>query len=266
MHALKHSPIGIFDSGLGGLSVTKCITQLLPRESIIYIADHLKAPYGELGEQAIIERVNLIADHLVAQGVKAIVLACNTATVSAIHQLREKIQIPIIGVEPGIKPAALASNNKKVGILVTQATSKNEKFTQLVNEHSNGCQVYTQACPGLVNLIESGLNDKLETKALLERFISPLIEQNVDTVVLGCTHYPFIKDQLQTLAGEHINIIETSEPVTRQLIRTLSVKQMLAEPKFQPTRSFYSTNLTDKVSAVASQLWQEKLLIESLDL
>lgn len=257
--------IGVFDSGVGGLSITKCIAAQLPHENIIYIADSLHAPYGEKSVDFIIQRVNTIAKLLIAKGVKAIVIACNTATVNAIEQLRAQVNIPIIGVEPAIKPAAKQSISKKIAILATQATSGNQRFKDLIDLHHNGAQVLIQPCPGLVEFIEQGKQHSPACNALLRQYIEPLVNQGIDTLVLGCTHYPFVQHQISVIAGPQVSIIETAAPVTLQLSKKLAEMDLTASSSQQGQTQFFSSLVTKQQEQIFSQLWQEPLLLCALE-
>lgn len=253
--------IGIFDSGIGGLSIANCISQQLPNEKLIYVADSGYAPYGELSIDEITRRVNTVADFLIAQQVKAIVVACNTATVNAIEQLRARVSIPIIGVEPAIKPASIQSTTKNVGILVTSATAKNERFLALVKKHSSNIKAFIQPCPGLVQLIEHNHINTPECTALLKQYITPLNDNEVDTIVLGCTHYPFVASQISLLVNEGTQLIETAMPVTIELTRRLKQAQLCSVPSHltvsnEITHLFYCQQLTPQLQQTVAQLWQ----------
>nr|WP_081967825.1 glutamate racemase [Colwellia psychrerythraea] len=256
--------MGVFDSGVGGLSIAKCIAQQLPHENIIYIADSLHAPYGEKSVDFIIERVNTISKLLISQGVKAIVIACNTATVNAIEQLRAQVTVPIIGVEPAVKPAAKQSISKKVAILATQATSENRRFKDLIDLHHNGAQVLIQPCPGLVEFIEQGKQHSPACHELLREYIRPLIKQGIDTLVLGCTHYPFVQHQISAIAGSQVNIIETAAPVTQQLTKILAEKSLNSFSKRQGKHQFFSSLMTSEQEDVFNILWQKPLTLKQL--
>ncbi len=263
LQTLTHlsDPIGIFDSGIGGLSIAQCIAKQLPNENLLYLADSAYAPYGELSIEAISKRVALIAHWLVKQHCKALVVACNTATVNVIDQLRKEISVPIIGVEPAIKPAAKQSKNKKVAILATQATAKNQRFLTLVEQYKNGSEVFIQPCPGLVELIEQGLTNSLKCKELLEHYLLPLLTHGVDTLVLGCTHYPFALSAIRDIVGNEIEILETSIPVTQQLIRQLQHYQLITRQTTSGKHSFYSSLATAQQQTIFQQLWQTKLTL-----
>ncbi|WP_197517657.1 glutamate racemase [Colwellia sp. PAMC 20917] len=254
--------IGIFDSGIGGLSIAKCIHQHLPNENLIYVADSQFAPYGDKSSAEIIERVNKIADWLISQQVKAIVVACNTATVSAIDQLRLRVSIPIIGVEPAIKPAALHSKTKKIALLVTGATAINTRFLSLVNKHKNGAEIYIQPCPGLVELIEQGLHESEQCLEILNTFLQPLLQINIDTLVLGCTHYPFVRSLIQRIVGDKITIMETAQPVTEQLTRQLASQGLLASTQSISQQHFFSSKLSQQQARLMSVLFGQNVTLQ----
>ena len=269
-HLITHShninntqPIGIFDSGVGGLSIAKCIAEHLPNEKLIYVADSAHAPYGDIEIVMIEQRVNLIADWLMSQNCKAIVIACNTATVNAIDQLRARLSIPIIGVEPAIKPAALASKNKKIAILATQATAANQRFLALVEKYKNGAEVIIQPCPGLVELIEQGKINSLEFINLLTSYLTPLQAQQVDTIVLGCTHYPFAVDAIKKVVGANVTIVETALPVTKQLSHQLNLHHIAASTPSAHNPCFYSSLANEQQTQLFSQLWQKNITVKN---
>lgn len=257
-----NAPIGIFDSGVGGLSIAKRISEHLPNEQLIYFADSQFAPYGDISNQQIIERVNFIADTLITKQCKAIVIACNTATVNAIDQLRNRVTLPIIGVEPAIKPAATISTTQKIGILVTQATANNARFLALVEQYKNGAQVFIQPCLGLVELIEQGLQTSDKFTHLLEQYLAPLIAQGIDTLVLGCTHYPFMSEAIKKIMPSGIELIETATPVSEQLKRQLIKHHLLAKKTSNLAHQFYSSSETPTQNKIFSQLWGTSINVE----
>jgi len=226
------APIGIFDSGLGGLSILRHIRAQLPHEHLLYVADTGFAPYGDKPEHVVAERSLAIARFLVAQGAKALVVACNTATISAVKLLRDTMPaMPIVGVEPGLKPAAAASRSGKVGVLATERTLAGAKFLQLRDQVSaaTGADFLLQPCRGLVDQIELGDTDAVT--ALLRRYVTPLLEQGADTLVLGCTHYPLVKATIEDVIAESgsqdIALVDTGEAVARQLVRLLDAGGLL---------------------------------------
>ena len=256
-------PIGIFDSGVGGLSITQCIEQQLPHENLLYVADTLYAPYGEKSTEFIQQRVNEIAQWFIARNAKAIVVACNTATVNAIDQLRRNISIPVIGVEPAIKPAVNMSKNKKVAILVTKATAENKRFLALVAQYSYNSDVTIQPCPGLVELIEQDKKNSPECKLMLLSYLQPLLEKGVDTIVLGCTHYPLVKNLINEICGDSVVIMETAQPVTKQLKRQLVLHQLINPSKKLGTTTFYSSKYCLRQQALFNHIWQRSLCLNS---
>ena len=195
----------------------------LPQHDYIYLADSANAPYGEKSSDWITTRSLALCRYLADQGCDAIVVACNTATAEGIKQIRENLCIPIIGVEPGIKPAAMQSQNNIVGVLATEATLKSDKFKALLNALPNNCRFIKQAGAGLVPLIESGNADGEETLELLAKHLEPIQDAGADTLVLGCTHYPFLRKAIRKLLGESITLIDTSDAVVRQLKRQLEL-------------------------------------------
>jgi len=256
-------PIGILDSGVGGLSIVKAITKKLPHENLIYVADTLHSPYGNKSLDFIQSRASDISQFLFTQSAKALVIACNTATVNAIDQLRVNINIPIIGVEPAIKPAAKKSITKNIGILVTEATAENYRFQRLIEQHKNDVLVHIQACPGLVELIENNKIQTRECELLLTRYLTSLLSKNVDTLVLGCTHYPFLTEKIRNIVGTAVNIVETAIPVTLQLKRTLTQKNLLNLSEEPGNYCFLSSKVNLQQQQLFNDLWQEPLELRS---
>jgi glutamate racemase len=226
--ANAESPIGVFDSGVGGLSVLRHIHAQLPHEHLIYFADSGRAPYGDRSEEWVIERSLAVAGFLFGQGIKALVVACNTATTAAIKAIRAQWPgMPIVGVEPGLKPGAAATKSGKVGVLATDRTLHSEKFLQLRDQISAGTQAQflLQPCIGLVDQIELGELGSDATAALLEQYVVPLLDAGADTLVLGCTHYPFVEQAIRDVVAQHavktVTLIDTGDAVARQLARLL---------------------------------------------
>ncbi len=234
----------------------------MPNESLIYLADNQFAPYGRLSEQEIINRVNTIADWFVKQNVKALVLACNTATVNAIDQLRRRVSIPIIGVEPAIKPAVKHSKTQHVAILVTQATSTNQRFLSLIKQHQHNAKVHIIACPGLVEIVEQDKVGSNECHRLLQQYLAPIEQYDVDTIVLGCTHYPFLKHEIIKRIGENIELVETATPVAKQLARQLIDHKIATVTASTGRISFYATNTNIAQEKIFSHLWQNKITLK----
>jgi glutamate racemase len=215
------TPIGVFDSGLGGLSILKAIRKELPCENLIYVADSGNAPYGDREALFIESRAIQIAQFLVESGAKAIVVACNTATVIAIAKIRDRFAIPVIGLEPAIKPAVAQSANKVIGVLATSNTLTSPSVARLCADYGADAQIVLQPCPGLVEAIEQGRWHEDSTHALLQGFLLPILEVGVDTVVLGCTHYLFVEPLIRDIVGPQVAIVESSAAVVRELERRL---------------------------------------------
>ena len=232
-------PIGVFDSGIGGLSILKKIHQQLPRESLLYIADSAHAPYGLKGEAFIIERSRHILKFLNSQPVKAVVVACNTATAAAVETLRNENSLPIIGMEPAIKPAALQTQSGVIGVLATAGTLASDKFVDLKSRFDGKVEIITQPCPGLVEHIERFQMDLPAIRNLLQEYIRPLVKKGADSLVLGCTHYNFIKGQIREVAGDAVSIIDTQEAVSNRLASVLKEEDLLSE--LEGTIHFYSS-------------------------
>jgi len=229
--------IGVFDSGLGGLSVLRALRAQMPAAALLYVADSGHAPYGERDDAFIQARSEHISDFLVHQGVDAIVVACNTATAAAIHRLRLRCgDLPVIGVEPGVKPAVAMSTNKRVGVLATPGTLGSLKFRHLVAQHGQGAQLVLQACPGLAREIEFGVLDSPPLRDMVARFCAPLREAEVDTVVLGCTHYPFVTPLIQAALGASVHIVDTAQAVAQhtQRVATRRLGALPGSPSAHP--------------------------------
>lgn len=257
------NPVGVFDSGIGGLSVLREIRQRLPDESLYYIADSAHIPYGEKSPEYIRQRCHAITGFLLQQGAKALVIACNTATAAAAAELRQRYpHIPIVAMEPAVKPAAKATRNGKVGVLATSGTLKSARFAALLDKFATEITVITQPCPGLVEQIETGLLHHPQTAQLLQKFVQPLLEQGCDTIILGCTHYPFIKPLLQQQIPAEITLIDTGAAVARQLEHLLAEKNITASGPANTL--FWSSSSPDKLTALLPQLWGAEATVKRL--
>jgi glutamate racemase len=251
--------IGVFDSGVGGLSILDEALQQLPHHNYIYFADSANAPYGDKPPQWIAERSLQICRYLMEQDCSAIVVACNTATAEAIATIRSTLDIPIIGVEPGIKPAAMQSQNGIVGVLATETTLNSDKFNALLATLPEHCQFIKQAGAGLVPLIEAGLIETPEMQALLRSHLKPIQDQGADTLVLGCTHYPFLKKMIRAVVGDSMTLIDTSDAVVRQLLRQMHQQGLIVSSKHSPKLSLLSTANADTLEAMAERLLHRDL-------
>ena len=235
----KH-PIGLFDSGVGGTSIWKAINTLLPNEDTIYLADSKHAPYGPKGEAKIIELSIKNTEFLLNKGCKLIVVACNTATTNAIKVLRERYNVPFIGIEPAIKPAALQTKTKAIGVLATKGTLSSHLFHKTTDLYSNGITIIERIGEGIVPLVESGNIDSKTMQELLNRYMQPMLEANIDYLVLGCTHYPYLMPQLLKILPPHIKIIDSGEAVAKQTKNILEGNSILNTFKSKTEHRFYT--------------------------
>lgn len=259
------APIGVFDSGVGGISVLKHIRELMPHEDLIYVADSKHAPYGNQTPEFIQERSFHLAEFLLGQEVKALVVACNTATAAAVAGLRERYpELPIIGMEPAVKPAVAATKAGVVGVLATSGTLKSAQFAALLDHYGQGVQVVTQACVGLVECVEKGELSSASTMALLKQYVQPLLEAKADTIVLGCTHYPFVRTLIEELVGKHVVLIDTGAAVAKHLKHRLQENQLLCNAEEAGDISFWSNNEVADTEKVISALWGNQVSVARL--
>ncbi|WP_271392433.1 glutamate racemase [Aequorivita sinensis] len=260
----KNSPIGIFDSGVGGTSIWKEVEKLLPFEHTIYLADSINAPYGDKSADDIIALSIKNVDKLLSLKCKIIIVACNTATTNAISVLRNKYDIPIIGIEPAIKPAALQTNSKSIGILATKGTLSSALFSKTTKEFTKDINVVEIIGEGLVPLIEKGNLDGPEMMALLKKHIQPMIDANVDYLVLGCSHYPYIIPQLKMILPDNVKIIDSGEAVAKQTKTILQSLDLLREETSAPTLQFY-TNAKTRTLEFLLKEYSKIITIEKKD-
>jgi glutamate racemase len=258
------APIGIFDSGVGGLSVLRHIREVLPREHLLYVADSAHAPYGGKSPQEIQARSMALTGFLIEQGAKAIVVACNTATAAAIGLLRERFLLPIIGMEPAVKPAVAATHNGVVGVLATTGTLRSAQFAALLENYGKSVRVVTQGCPGLVEMVEAGQLDAPETRRLLQHYLEPLLAEGVDTLVLGCTHYPFLRPLIEELTGGKVALIDTGVAVARQVGRRLEQAALLRNANEYGEVAFWTSADPGLGQEVMGRLWGAAAQVEPL--
>jgi len=256
--------IGVFDSGVGGLSVLRAIHAALPHEHLVYVADSGHAPYGDQSQAHITQRTLTVGRWLAEQGVKGITIACNTATVVAAKTLREQTHLPVVAIEPAIKPAVALTRSGVVGVLATRQTVQSAAVARLVEQHGADKRILLQACPGLAEQVERADLHSAETEALLRQFIEPLLAQGADTLVLGCTHYPFLQDTIQRLVGAQVTLLDPAEAVARELSRRLADAACLSAPTGQGTVQFFTSGDVAQAQAVMSHLWDAPLTVQPL--
>ena len=261
--SICENPIGVFDSGVGGLTILRAVRQALPCENLVYVADAAYVPYGQKSPEQIRDRALAIGRFLVQQGAKAIVVACNTATAAAIDALRARLPIPFVGVEPAVKPAIAATRSGVVGVLATPSTLVSERYRSLIERFAAGVRVVTQPCAGLAEHIERGDLDGERTEQLLRGFIEPLLAQRADVIVLGCTHYPLVAHLVQRIAGPGVVVIENGTAVANEVARQLT---LLGSARTSGTGSeiFWSSGPTQQIEPLLIKLWATHVRLHSL--
>ena len=260
----KNSPIGVFDSGVGGSSIWQEIHRLLPLENIIYLADSKNAPYGNKSPEEITILSLKNTEKLLELKCKIIIVACNTATTNAINTLRGKYSLPIIGIEPAIKPAALKTKSKSIGILATKGTLSSALFSETNKEFTKDISVVEIIGEGLVQLIEAGNLDGPEMVNLLRKHTKPMIDANVDYVVLGCSHYPYIVPTLKKILPQHVEIIDSGEAVAKHTKMVLQILNLLRDDSTKPRLHFFTNTGTDTLSFLLYD-YIDKISIEKAD-
>jgi glutamate racemase len=236
---MTQKPIGLFDSGIGGTSIWKEVVKLLPNEHTIYLADSKNAPYGEKTTEEIISLSIKNTEFLISKGCKIVIVACNTATTNAIDYLRATYPISFIGIEPAIKPAALLSKTGAIGILATKGTLTSKLFEKTANEYTKNITKIEQDGEGLVPLIEAGKLNSNETVTLLTTYLKPMLNFNIDHLVLGCTHYPYLIPEIKNILGEHVKIIDSGEAVAKQTKAVLEKNNLLSNSTLKSNHLFY---------------------------
>lgn len=252
------SPIGIFDSGVGGLSVLRAIREQMLEESIIYFGDQGHIPYGPRPMEQIRNFSEAITSFLLEQDAKIIVVACNTASAAALQYLRERFPaIAFVGMEPAVKPAAEHTQTGKVGVLATPATFQGALYASVVERFANGVQLFQNTCPGLVQEIEKGNLKGEETRRILNEALLPMLEQNIDTVVLGCTHYPFVIPLIEQIVEKNVRVIDPAPAVAKQVRRVLDAKGLKKESQSPGDVLFYSSGEPEELRSLLPSLLGE---------
>ena len=252
-------PIGIFDSGVGGISIWKEINTLLPTEHTIYLADSKNAPYGNRPEKEILDLSIKNTRLLLEWNCKIVVVACNTATTNAIDYLRKNFKIPFIGIEPAIKPAALKSKSKTVGVLATKGTLASSLFHSTSEHHASDIRIIEREGTGLVRLIEAGKAESKTSRDLLEIYLAPMLEAGIDHLVLGCTHYPFLIPILGKILPKGVKIIDSGEAVARQTRAVLEKKGLLNNAAKNGSARFYSNSDVSTLKQFLKEEGQNKI-------
>jgi glutamate racemase len=259
----SENPIGIFDSGVGGLTILRAVRQALPCENLVYVADAAHVPYGQKTPEQIRERAMAIGGFLVGQGAKVIVVACNTATAAAIDMLRARLAVPFVGVEPAIKPAMAATRSGVVGVLATPSTLASERYRSLIERFAAGIRIVAQPCAGLAEHIERGDLDGERTEQLLRGFVEPLLAAHADVIVLGCTHYPLVAHIVQRIAGPGVAVIENGTAVAKEVARQLTLRGS-ARTVGTGSEVFWSSGPIQRIEPLLSQLWAPHARLQHL--
>jgi glutamate racemase len=260
------SPIGIFDSGVGGLSVLRAIRAQMPEESVIYFGDQGHIPYGPRPMEQIRDFSEAISNFLLQHHAKLIVVACNTASAAALKYLREKFpDVQFVGMEPAVKPAAEQTSTGKVGVLATPATFQGALYASVVERFANGVELFQNTCNGLVQEIEHGNLEGDETRRILEDALLPMLEKNIDTVVLGCTHYPFVIPLIQEIVGEKVRVIDPAPAVAKQVKRLLEAGGMKTQSSVRGEVKLYTSGDVTSLKSLLPLLLGENGLIERVE-
>lgn len=257
---IQNNAIGLFDSGIGGTSIWKEVHSLLPNENTIYLADSINAPYGLKTKEEIIALSCKNTELLLELNCKIIIVACNTATTNAIQELRAKYKVPFIGIEPAIKPAALQSKTQTIGILATKGTLNSELFHKSVANHPD-VKIIEQIGHGLVQLIENGDINSPEMEELLKSYLTPMIEKNIDFLVLGCSHYPYLIPQIKKIIPEHVQIIDSGEAVAKQTLNILRQNNLLNNANEKSSQIFYTNSEPEVLETILNH--QEKVIFKN---
>lgn len=255
--------IGVFDSGVGGLSVLHHIRAALPDARLIYVADSGHVPYGDKSPEYIEQRSLVLTRFLVEQGAEAIVIACNTATAAAAATLRARFKLPIVAMEPAVKSAVVATRSGVVGVLATIGTLESARFAALLEKYAGDVEIVTQGCPGLVEQVERGDLAGPETRALVERYTAPLLARGADTLILGCTHYPFLAPLIREVAGPAIALVDTGAAVARELKRRVEA-ELPVRSGGTAGEAFYTSGGDAQAARIMSVLWGKPVMAEPL--
>ena len=255
----NESAIGVFDSGIGGLTVLQKIIETLPKENTVYLGDTARAPYGTKSVETVLRYSFENTEFLVQKGVKAVVVACNTSTAIALTQLRDSLSIPVIGViEPGVRRAIKSTKNKKVGVIGTEATIQSGAYTRALKEADGGVEVYSRACPLFVPLVEEGWTDNDVVEMTVKAYLGSLKQSGIDALILGCTHYPLLKKAIREFIGSGVRLVDSAEETAREVETTLK-KAVLTRRNGEGIHSFFVTDAPDRFIEVGRRFLGEKV-------
>ncbi len=258
---MNRNPIGVFDSGVGGLTVVEQIRQLLPYEDIVYYADTANFPYGEKPVAELCRLATGATHFLISKGAKLVVVACNTASSAALSTLRQRFPLPFVGMVPAIKPATAVTRNGKVGVIATEATVQADVFADLVAQFAQGVQVLTKACPTLSELVERGETGSPDIRRLLHLYLDPMLDEGIDVLVLGCTHYPFLRPAIESVVGSKVTVIDTGLPVARQVVRVLEASDLATDSRQPGKLTCFASGDEDRFMMVVSVLCPQQVTV-----
>ena len=257
---MNDKPIGIFDSGIGGLTVLKEIIHTLPHENTVYLGDTARVPYGIRSPETVIRYSYENTQFLFSQDIKLLVVACNTASSISLEAIKKRTGIPVIGVlEPGAQAAVAATKNKRVGIIGTEATINSSSYTKAIQRIDDGIETYTKACPLFVPLVEEGWTDGPVARAIADTYLQDLLEKRIDTLVLGCTHYPLLKHVIADVTGEHMMLIDSAVETSFVVKKILQGTRLHREQKNAPERKFFVTDSPDRFLDVGERFLGQKI-------
>jgi glutamate racemase len=261
---VNRQPVGVFDSGVGGLSVLREVRALLANEDLLYVADSAHIPYGEKPPAFVRARAIALTQFLLDHGAKAIVVACNTATAIAIASLRARFAVPIVGMEPAVKPAASLTRARSIGVLATNSTLTSEKFAGLLARFAGDVEVHVQPCPSLVEQVERGDLTSDATREHVKKYVAPLIDRGIDTLVLGCTHYPFLHALIADVVGPRVHIIDPNPAVARELQRRLDRGHLRSPADHRGSEKFWTSAEPQDTERVMARLWGKSMALKRL--
>jgi glutamate racemase len=264
---MDNRPIGIFDSGVGGLTVASQVIKQLENEEIVYFGDTARVPYGNKSKETITKFSRQDVRFLLSKGVKAVIIACNTASANCLDDLINNFDIPVFGVvAPGAKEAVWVTENQKVGIIATIGTVRSDAYKKAINDVNSEVQVYSKACPLFVPLAEEGWANEEITRLTAQKYLKELVEKGVDTVVMGCTHYPLLRQCLQSVVGDEVKLVDPAYETAKAIKEYLSKNNMLRIVKTQPQHSFFVSDTTDMFEKICSEALKKAYATEEIDI